>query len=116
MNLLSMDSSDMDDDSFASHQMGGAGFTKNVNSSYSSSKLNSMSFSSLNASSMSEDEPAASFSVSLDVGERLSHSAAKHKMAIRPTKKSGPSRRSGRISDAVSKSITFSFCGSENFE
>lgn len=101
INLMSIDSSEMDDDSFASHQMG-AGFAANGSSSYASSKLNSMSFSSLNTSRASEDEPAASFSATLDVGERLSHSAAKHKMAIRPTKKSGPSRRSGRISDAVS--------------
>lgn len=90
LNMLSMDSSELDDDSFTSTT---PGFL--TSSGYlSSSKLN-MSFSSTRTS---DDELLAPSS---DMSGRLSHSAARHKMAIRP-KKNAPSRR-GRISDAVSR-------------
>lgn len=89
LNMLSMDSSEMDDDSFTSNT---PGFL--TNSSYlSSSKLN-MSFSSTR---ISDDELLAPSS---NMSGRLSHSAARHKMAVRP-KKNAPSRR-GRIGDTVS--------------
>lgn len=89
--MLSMDSStEMGDDPFA---LPG-------NSSYSSNKLN-MSFSSMNTTrtsqQISDDEVFAN--ATQDVGERLSHSAARHKMAIRPKKNVG---RRGRLSEGVS--------------
>lgn len=93
LNMLSMDSSEMDDDSFTSNT---PGFL--TSSSYlSSSKLN-MSFSSTRTS---DDELLAPSS---NMSGRLSHSAARHKMAVRP-KKNAPSRR-GRISDTVSTSLS----------
>lgn len=91
LNLLSVDSSELDDDSFTSTTT--AGFPITSSGYMSSSKLN-MSFSSTRTSDDELLTPSSD-----NTTERLSHSAARHKMAIRP-KKNAPSRRA-RISDAV---------------
>lgn len=102
--LLTLDNGggDMDDDAFAS-AIGNISYGSNINTSYSSSKLN-MSFTSMHTTKTSvASDGEETFGNGLDVGERLSHSAARHKMAIRPKKNVG---RRGRVSEGVSsKSI-----------
>lgn len=81
LSLLSMVSSDMDDEPLAESTGGGGAHSF----SYTSSKM----ISSLETSRYS-DEVDLDASMS-SVGSRLSHAAARHKMAVRPKKK-GPSR------------------------
>lgn len=80
LSLLSMVSSDMDDDSLATT----AAAPNSSGYSFASSKFSSQN------TSQNSDEVDLDASIS-STGSRLSHSAARHKMAIRPKKK-GPTR------------------------
>lgn len=93
LSLLSMVSSDMEDESNAS-VIAAAGM---VNISGTSSSSQKWSDSSRN----STDEVDLDASFGSTGSARLSHSAARHKMAIRPNKKKGPSRhlRKATITD-----------------
>lgn len=81
LSLLSMASSELDDELTASPNYSGG--DKLANSSFSSSGRYSTSF----EMSRNSDE----IDLDISVGSRLSHSAAHHKMAVRPKKK-GPTR------------------------
>ncbi|KAJ6647105.1 hypothetical protein Bhyg_02325 [Pseudolycoriella hygida] len=84
LSLLSMVSSDMDDESVG---LGHSGTTETSvhQISFTSSRLSSQN------TSRSSDEVDLDMSITSN-GSRLSHSAARHKMAVRPNKKKGPTR------------------------
>lgn len=84
LSLLSMVSSDMDDES------AGFGNSGTGDTSVHQISLTSSRFSSQNTS-RSSDEVDLDMSITSN-GSRLSHSAARHKMAVRPNKKKGPTR------------------------
>lgn len=94
LSLLSMVSSDMDDESMVTTAAAAA---NSSGYSFASSKFSSQN------TSQNSDEVDLDASVS-STGSRLSHSAARHKMAIRPKKK-GPTRH--RQPKEVSKRVHF---------
>ncbi|KAG4069073.1 hypothetical protein HA402_008384 [Bradysia odoriphaga] len=85
LSLLSMVSSDMDDESSVGFGNSGAGDTSAHQISFTSSRFSSQN------TSRSSDEVDLDMSITSN-GSRLSHSAARHKMAVRPNKKKGPTR------------------------
>lgn len=92
LSLLSMVSSDMDDDSSLITSIATASHNNNNNniSSGLSHSFTSSQYSSQNTSQNFDEVDFLDASMS-STGSRLSHSAARHKMAIRPKKK-GPTR------------------------
>lgn len=75
----------MDDESSVGFGNSGAGDTSVHHISLTSSKFSSQN------TSRSSDEVDLDISITSN-GSRLSHSAARHKMAVRPNKKKGPTR------------------------
>ncbi len=80
-----MVSSDMDDESSVGFGNSGTGDTSVHQISLTSSRFSSQN------TSRSSDEVDLDMSITSN-GSRLSHSAARHKMAVRPNKKKGPTR------------------------
>lgn len=91
-----MVSSDMDDESSVGFGNSGVGDTSVHQISLTSSRFSSQN------TSRSSDEVDLDMSITSN-GSRLSHSAARHKMAVRPNKKKGPTRH--RKPSEVCKSI-----------
>lgn len=106
LSLLSMVSSDMDDESSAGFGNSGAGDTSIHQISLTSSRFSSQN------TSRSSDEVDLDMSITSN-GSRLSHSAARHKMAVRPNKKKGPTRhrKPNEVCDLCSPFKTLVFNG-----